>query len=80
MSDWKLGGNLDDEQKLALVHLRVDLGRADVHRRAGTSDALSPSAIRREMSEPSSSTISTERLVASVTAPVATVFTEMLKA
>jgi hypothetical protein len=41
---------------------------------------LSPSAIRRDSSEPSSSTMPTERLVASVTAPVATVLTEMLKA
>ena len=40
---------------------------------------LRPSAIRRERSEPSSSTMPTERLVASVTAPVATVLTEMLK-
>jgi hypothetical protein len=40
----------------------------------------SPSAICRESSEPSSSTMPTERLVASVTAPVATVLTEMLKA
>ena len=40
----------------------------------------SPSAISLERSEPSSSTIPTERLVASVTAPVATVLTEMLKA
>src|SRR6478752_1556799 len=40
----------------------------------------SPSAIRRDRSEPSSSTMPTERLVASVTAPVATVLTEMLKA
>src|ERR1700735_1000763 len=37
-----------------------------------------PSAVRRERSDPSSSTMPTERLVASVTAPVATVLTEML--
>ena len=41
---------------------------------------LRPSAIRRERSEPSSSAMPTERLVASVTAPVATVLTEMVKA
>ena len=40
----------------------------------------SPSAICPESSEPSSSAMPTERLVASVTAPVATVLTEMLKA
>ena len=40
----------------------------------------SASAICRDRSEPSSSTMPTERLVASVTAPVATVLTEMLNA
>ena len=39
---------------------------------------LSASAIWRDRPDPSSSTMPTERLVASVTAPVATVLTEML--
>jgi hypothetical protein len=39
--------------------------------------ALNPSEIWRDRSDPSSSTMPTDRLVASVTAPVATVLTEM---
>ena len=74
----EIGRDFDDEQELALVHHRVDFGSGDLHGRL-EGRRRSPSAIRRDRSEPSSSTMPTERLVASVTAPVATVLTEMLK-
>src|SRR5262249_4356692 len=67
----ELRGNFDDEDKTLRIHRCIDLCRDDLHRRLECRWS-GPSAIRRDRSEWSSSTIPTERLVASVEAPVAT--------
>src|SRR6202046_4050239 len=77
MSDSKLGG-ISTTNRSSPLSIFGSISEALMCTGGWNVARLIPSAIRRDRSEPSSSTMPTERLVASVTAPVATVLTEML--